>query len=162
MAYAAGQSVRQRTPEPASSGREATRPPARPRWMSWVPTAAILWGLAYGALRMWWIVHGAPPFGPRHVDLIVFANWNAVGLWVVAVVIAFVLRVSPWRGWLARAACVVCAMLLAACPLLLLDAVGGLLPGLGIEFYPAAFLSRAACFVEGILLGGSVVAYRRR
>jgi hypothetical protein len=46
--------------------------------------------------------------------------------------------------------------------LLLLDVVGGLLPGLGVAFDAMAFLSRAGCLVEGLLVGAVTVAYRRR
>jgi hypothetical protein len=59
-------------------------------------------------------------------------------------------------GW------VVCVALLSACPLLLLDAVGALLPGLFVHSPHVAFLSRAACLVEAILVCASTVAYRRR
>jgi hypothetical protein len=69
---------------------------------------------------------------------------------------------APWRWPLLAAAWGVCAALLVACPLLLLDVVWGLLPGSGVQFDVVAFASRAACLVEGVLVGGAAVAYRRR
>jgi hypothetical protein len=85
-----------------------------------------------------------------------------VGLCAAAAVVAFALTTAPWRWSLLAAAWGVCAALLVACPLLLLDVVWGLLPGSGVQFNAAAFASRAACLIEGILVGAAAVAYRRR
>jgi hypothetical protein len=30
------------------------QPPPAPRWMAWVPRAAVVWALAYGPARVWW------------------------------------------------------------------------------------------------------------
>lgn len=146
-------------PNPAANW---PHPPTAPLWMVWTPWAAIAWALAYGAVRVQWAVHGAPSFGPKNTDLIVFTGWGAVSLCAAATAVALALRTMRWHLPLFVAGCTVCLSLLAACPLLLLDAVGGLLPGIGIQFYPAAFLSRAGCFVLGLLIGASTVAYRRR
>ena len=40
--------------------RDAMKWPAAPRWMAWTPQAAVLWALAYGAVRVWWAVNGDP------------------------------------------------------------------------------------------------------
>ena len=133
-----------------------------PGWMAWTPQAAILWALAYGAVQVWWAVGGAPSFGPLGTDLTAFAGWDAVGLCAAAAGVALALMTAPWRWPLLVAAWGVSAALLVACARLLLDVVGGLLPGLGVPFHPVAFLSRAACLVEGILVGAAAVAYRRR
>ena len=138
------------------------QPPAAPKWMAWAPTAAIVWALAYGALRAWWAVVGAPSFGPLHTDLLVFTGWGAVGLCVAAAGAALALKTAPWRWPVLVAAWAVSAALLVACAMLLLDMVGGLLPGLGVQFHPVPFLSRAAGLGEGILVGAAAVAYRRR
>ena len=138
------------------------RPPEAPGWMTCTPWTAVLWALAYGSVRVWWAIHGAPSFGRPGFDLIFFSGWSAVGLCAAAGVIALALRAAPWRWPLLIAGWAVCAALLVACPLLLLDLVGGLLPGLGVAFHPVAFLSRAACLVEGILVGATAEAYRRR
>jgi hypothetical protein len=130
--------------------------------MTWVPQAAILWALAYGSVRVWWAVHGAPSFGRLGTDLLVFTGWRAIGLCAAAAGVALALTMARWWWPLLVAAWTVCAALLVACPLLLLDVVGGLLPGTGVPVQPVAFASRAACLVEGILVGAAAVAYRRR
>jgi hypothetical protein len=146
----------------AGQAVEWSQPPPEPKWMAWVPRAAVLWALAYGAVRVWWAVGGAPSFGPLGADLIAFAGWGAVGMCASAAGVALALMTAPRRWPLLVAAWGVSAALLAACAKLLLDVVGGLLPGLGVPFHPVAFLSRAACLVESILVGATAVAYRRR
>lgn len=162
MANRADVAAGQRALERPSRAVEWPRPPVAPGWMAWAPTAAVLWALAYGSLRVWWALGGAPSFGPLGTDLIVFSGWSAVGLCAAAAAVALALRTAPWRWPLLVAAWGVSAALLLACALLLLDAVGGLLPGLGVPFQPVPFASRAACLVEGILVGATAVAYRRR
>ena len=138
------------------------QPPPAPRWMAWVPQAAVVWALAYGAVRVWWAVGDAPSFPPLGTDLIGFTGWRAVGLCAAAAAVALALRTAPWRWPLFVAACGVSAALLAASALVLLDAVGGLLPGLGLRLHPVAFVSRAAAVAGGILVGAAARAYRRR
>ena len=133
-----------------------------PRWMTWVQRAAIACALGYTAPRIWWAMYGSPSFGPRHIDLIVFTGWSAVGLCAAAVGVAVALSRSGWSRALLAGAWAVSAAMLAAAAVLLLDVVGGLLPGLGVPFEPVGFASRAGCAVVGALLGASAVAYRRR
>lgn len=140
-------------------------PPPRagaPRWVVWAPRAAVVLALAYGAVRVWWAVAGAPSFGPRHADLIVFTGWGAVGLCAAAAAVALALLTAPWRLPLLLAAYGVSATLLLASALLLLNVIGAVLPGLGVPFHPVAFVSQAACAAEGILVSAAAVAYRRR
>jgi hypothetical protein len=141
---------------------EAVQPKAAPRWIEWAPQAAVVWALAYGTVRVWWAVFGAPPFGRLRFDLIVFTGWRAVGLCAAAAVVALALMKAPWRWPLFVAGWGVSAALLVACPLLLLDVLNALLPGLGVPFHPVAFLSRAGCLVASILLAMAAEAYRRR
>jgi hypothetical protein len=141
---------------------EWPQPPAAPRWMAWTPQAAVLWALAYGAIRVFWAVRGAPSFGPQHTDLIAFTGWRAVALCAAAAAVALALRTAPWRRLLLVAAWGVSAALALACPLLLLDVVSLLLPGSGVPFHPLAFVSRAACFAEAVLVAAAAEAYRRR
>ncbi len=145
----------------AGNSIEWSHPPAAPGWMAWTPHAAILWALAYGAVRVWWAARGAPSFGPLHFDLLFFSGWSAVSLCAAAAVVALALRLAPWLWSLLIAGWTVCLALMAACPLLLLDAFGALLPGLFVPLQPVAFLSRVACLVEAIFLGASSEAYRR-
>jgi hypothetical protein len=148
--------------ERAGYAMEWPQPPAEPKWIALTPTAAILWAFAYGAVQAWWAVVGAPSFGPLHPDLLVFTGWGAVGLCMAAASVALALKTAPWRWGLLVAAWAVSAALLVACAMLLLDIVGGVLPGLGVQFHLVPFLSRAACLGEGILVGAAAVAYRRR
>jgi hypothetical protein len=138
------------------------RPPLAPRWMIWVPQAAILWALVYGFVRVRWAIAGAPSFGPQHIDLMYLNSWTAVALCAAAALVALALRIAPWHWPLLVAACAVCAAHLVACPLLLLDVVSVLLPGLGLPFSAAGFFSRSGCLIQGVLVGASAVAFRRR
>jgi hypothetical protein len=141
---------------------ESPQPPAAPGWMDWAPRAAMLWALAYGAVRVWWAIAGSPSFGSGGTDLALFTGWGAVGLCAAAAGVALALTTAPWRWPLLIVAWVVIAAVLVACASLLLDVVGALLPGIGVAFHPVAFVNRAACLAGGILLGATAVAYRRR
>jgi hypothetical protein len=138
------------------------RPPEAPRWMALARDAAALWALAYGAIRVLWAITGAPSFGSGGTDLALFSGWGAVALCAAVGVTALALTAAPWRRPLLLAACALTAAVLAACALLLLDAVGALLPGMGVVFHPLAFVNRVGCLVGGIALGATAIAYRRR
>ena len=144
------------------SNRRGRVRPWRLTGLRGVAQAAILWALGYGAVRVWWAISGTPSFGRLAFDLMLFSGWRAIALCASAAIVAVVLRIATWRWFLLAAAWTVCAAHLVACPLLLLDPVGGLLPGMGVPFSSAACLSRSACLIEGILVGAIAVAYRRR
>ena len=146
----------------ANHSTEWPKAPMAPRWMGWTAQAALVWALAYGAVRVWWAIHGAPASGPLHLELIVFTGWRAVGLCAAAVIVVLALRTLQWHWLLLFAALGICAAHLVACPILLLDLVGALLPGLGMAYNAMACLSRAACLIEGLLVGATAVAYLRR
>lgn len=146
----------------ATEAMERSRRRAAPRWMAWAPPAALVWALAYGSVRVWWAAAGAPSFGPLGTDLIAFTGWWAVGLCAAAALVALGLWAAPWRRPLLVAGWGVSAALVAACPLLLLDVIGRLLPGLGLPFHLVAFASRVACLTGGVLVGAAAVVYRRR
>ncbi len=148
--------------EHADQATQRPPPPGAPRWMAWVPGAAVAWALAYGAVRIWWAMGDAKSSSPLGTDLIGFTGWRAVGLCAAAAGVALALRTAHWRWPLAVAAWGVSAALLAASALLLLDVVGALFPGLGVSFHPVAFVSRAASLAGAILVGATAVAYRRR
>ena len=162
MAKAANISVRQPAVNREANAPNWPRPPAAPGWIAWTPWAAVAWALAYGAIRVWWAIHGGPSSGPLHLDLMVFTGWGAVGLCAAAGVVAVALRTAPWNWTLLIAAWAVWAAHLMAGMIVLLDLVGALLPHLGVAFNVMAFLSRAGCLVEGVLVGAVAVAYRRR
>lgn len=141
---------------------ERPQPAPAPRWMTWVPPATLVWALAYGSVRIWWAIGDAPSPAPLGTDLIAFTGWGAVALCAAAAAITLAVRTGPWRWPLLVAAWGVSAALLAASALLLLDVIGGLLPGLGVAFHPVPFASRAASLAGGVLVGANAVAYRRR
>ena len=134
-----------------------------PRWMDWVPKAAIAWASAYGSVRIWWAIRGAPSVPPpQRTDLIAFSGWGAVALCAIAGSIAVALGRARWRRVLLFAAWGVSAALFATSALLLLDVVGVLFPGQGVQVRLVPLLSRAAALTMGVLLGATAEAYRRR
>jgi hypothetical protein len=137
--------------------------PVRPRAsLAWAPQAVLIWAVAYGSVRLYWAVDGAPSFPPIGTDLIGFTGWGAVALCVAAAVVAIMIRAAgTWRWPLLVAAWAVAGALVVACPLLLLDAVGLLIPGL-LPFHLGALLSRAACFAGALLMAATALAYQRR
>jgi hypothetical protein len=149
-----------------SRAAEAAAPgiPARP---DVVTVIALGVAVLYGALRVYWRFGHMPerlsPVGP---DLVVFTGWGAVALCASAALLLtamMTVRLSgPSRRLLLMGAWAVSIALIAAGALLLLDVVGGLLPGLGIEFFPLGALSKATCVGSGILLGRAARLYQRR
>ena len=146
----------------ADHSAEPPKPQPATRWMTWAPLATLAWALAYGAVRIWWAIDGAPSPSALGTDLIAFTGWGAVGLCVAAAGVTVALKTARWRWPLFVAAWAVSAALFAASAILLLDVVGGLFPGMGIRFHPVAFVSRAACLAGAVLVGATAVAYRRR
>ncbi|MGV9776878.1 hypothetical protein [Streptosporangium sp. NPDC003464] len=148
---------------PSAPGGPAPGAPARADGLT---GAALGLVVLYGALRVHWQSGHMPehlsPVGP---DLVVFTGWWAVvlcALAALALTVMMTARLSglPRRSLLVGAGAVSTA-LVAAGALLLLDVVGGILPGLGVGFYPLGALSRAACVGSGILLGRAARTYRR-
>lgn len=129
--------------------------------MSWAPWAVIGWAVLYGALRVYWAAGHAPRFAPMPDDLTI-AGWGAVGLCLAA--IAAAIAVLAWRRSVAVLVGVwaVVAAIAVACPLFLLDVVGGLFVGLGIPLNLVSAASRAGMLALAVLLAVSARAYRRR
>jgi hypothetical protein len=74
MAKAADATAVEPAVKRAGNAMEWPHPPTAPGWITWTPQAAVLGALAYGAVRVWWAVHGAPSFGPLRFDLIFFSG----------------------------------------------------------------------------------------
>jgi hypothetical protein len=133
-----------------------------PRWLPWAAPTALAWLLGYGSLQLWWTRGHRPSFGALGTDLMVVTGPAMVAVCGAAAIVAAVLvraprcRPAELAGWLMS------AVLVVACPLLLLDVVGRVLPGLGIPFDAMALVSRAACLVSAVLLAAAAVAHRRR
>lgn len=129
-------------------------------------TAALAVAVLYGALRIYWQLDGTPlDLSPRGGDLIGFSGWNAIGLCAVTALVAGALATVRTSGRARRAllatAGAVSVTLLGASAMLLLDVIGGILPGLGIRFYPLGALSRATGVAAAVLLILATLAYRR-
>ncbi|MFF5204533.1 hypothetical protein [Streptosporangium sp. NPDC000396] len=138
-----------------------------PSWTLWAPRALPAWALLYGAVQAYWaLTGGAPSMSPVGIDLIVFSGWKAVALCLAAVAITLAFgwageRIAVRRVLLAGAWTVSGALVVAAA-LFLLDVVGGLLPGIGVRFFPAGFLSRTACLAGALLMGAVALTQQRR
>lgn len=123
-----------------------------------------VWFLAYLSVRLHWTLTGSTPaFPPLGTDLMVFTGWSSVALCAAAAAVAAGLSLArSWHALLAVAGWCVTAALVLSCPLLLLDVVGLLLPGLGLPFDLGALISRAVCLAGALALARSLVDYRRR
>jgi hypothetical protein len=125
---------------------------------------ALVVAAGYGTLRLFWVLGERPWLPPSGDDLLVFSDWGVVALCAAAVLLAVVFarrRNSAGSGWLAPAGAVVTFGLLAASSLLLLDVVGLLLPGLGVQFHLGAFLSRLGCLTVALTLASTSTLWRR-
>ncbi|MBC6463179.1 hypothetical protein [Actinomadura sp. HBU206391] len=157
--------------EPAHATVEATpvdeATPAAPSWRRWSAQIGLVWVTLYGALRIHWELGHMPgdlsPVGP---DLVAFTGWPSVGLCAAAALVLIALMTVRGSGlirWtLLLAAWAAGVSLVAAGAMLLLDVIGGILPGLGIRFYPLGALSRVACVGAGVLVVLSARSYQRR
>jgi hypothetical protein len=132
----------------------------------WAPPVAVASAVGYGALRLYWVLGERPWLPPTGDDLLAFSDWGAVVLCAGAALVAAALALTTPRGWALRglgaAGGVVTVGLLAASAVLLLDAVGLLLPGLGVPFHLGAFLSRLGALLVAVATGATVLAAHRR
>ncbi|MGW4826107.1 hypothetical protein ACWEOG_00895 [Amycolatopsis japonica] len=148
-----------------SQGSAAAKKPTT--WSSWTPRALLAWSLLYSALQAYWTFVASPPrMSPVGVDLIAFSGWKAIVLCLAGAAITFALGRGGQRAAVQRvlviASWAVSGMLVVAAALFLLDVVGGLLPGIGVQFFPLGFLSRTACLVGAALMAMVAVTHTRR
>ncbi|MFD1936291.1 MULTISPECIES: hypothetical protein [Nonomuraea] len=130
------------------------------RWMTWTPWAALVGAVAYGAVQAYWAAGRAPAWVLG--SDVMFPSWVVISLCAGVALVVAGLQVSRGRLPLVLAAYALGMSLLSASAMLLLDVVGGILPGLGIPRDPAAFLSRASCAAVGLLAGATALAWQRR
>jgi len=128
-----------------------------------LPWLVVAWAVAYGSLRLYWAITGAPWFPPIGTDLLVFTGWGSVGLCAAAAATAVALhRARSWRPALAATAWAVCAAIALACAVLLPEFVGVLFLQFGPPFHPGALASRLACVTGAVLLALAAARYQRR
>ncbi|MBO2463506.1 hypothetical protein [Actinomadura violacea] len=136
-----------------------------------LPLIALAWATGYGLLRVFWASGHQPDtkLSPIGTDLVAFTGWASAALCGAAALVLLALAHPRANrlGRLPRAALLLAAWTAAVClvasgALLLLDVIGGILPGMGLRFYPVGALSRAACVATGVLTGLSARAYARR
>ncbi|MWA02561.1 hypothetical protein F8568_019710 [Actinomadura sp. LD22] len=152
-----------------SHGQSRTITP-RAAWRGRLPLVALAWVTAYGGLRIYWAAgHRPARLSPIGTDLVVFTGWASAVLCGAAALVLAVLMLPAARALsraprlaLIAAGWAVGAALTAAGAMLLLDVVGGILPGLGLGLHPLGALSRAACVAAGVMTGLSARAYARR
>ena len=145
----------------------ATKPgTGPPRWLTAVTA---IWLLGYAVVRL--AVLAADDLGPLSAtgpDLIVLAGLSGVGVLVAALVAvcaqAVLVRVDAprWTRILVSAVgAVTSAALMIAGATILLDLVGGVLPGLGVVFYPLGAMIRLGCVLAAVLIAAHTWQYWR-
>lgn len=148
---------------PTPGGRAPTAPGRRRRIVLTLITVG--WLLGYAVLRAAWTVLGPPAeLSAVGVDLVLLTGWPGVGTLLAAAVIVTAQAVAAGRHdspaprttagtvALTLAGLVLAAALILAGALILLDLVGGVLPGLGVAFFPLGAASRAACIGAAVLI----------
>lgn len=141
------------------SHRRAASPIVGPR--AWFTTLTASWLVGYAVVRVVLMaIDVSVPLSAIGSDLIVLAEPAAAGtlaLGLLAVGAQARLRRSAATARLRLLATViggsVAAALMAASALVILDLVGGLLPGLGVPFFAWGALNRLGCAIAAVLLG---------
>lgn len=126
---------------------------------------AVGWLLAYAGVRVAWTVLGAPSgLSATGDDLVLLTGWPGVGVLVGAAAIVTIQaavgshrtapppRTTPGTTVLTVAGLVPAAALILAGAFILLDLVGGVLPGLGVSFFPLGAVSRVGCVGAAVLI----------
>jgi len=126
---------------------------------------ALVWALTYGAVRTYWQLDGAPShLSAIGSDLVVFTGWWGVMLCGAAALLAAMMLRPGCRAAVPVlvGATVVALALTAAAVMLVLDLVGNVFPGMGIDRYPVGAASRVACVTSGVLLGLAARSFRQQ
>lgn len=134
---------------------------AVPVWMSWVPRLAVGWAVAYGGVRVWFATRHGPEWKLPTGDLLI-SDWVSVAACLASAAVVIALEAWPRSRLTIGVAWSVAAGWVAACALILLDFVGGVLPGLGIPFDFPGLLSRLGGLTGAALLAGTALARQRQ
>jgi hypothetical protein len=159
------------------------------RWPEWVPFAAALWSLTYGALGIFWYLGGAGfPFGAGHdpaAHLTVLERVQvrsaapAIAALGVITAAAAIVMARAWGRGLARAALLTCAwttavwlalgipdfrvlVIVAYTPILLIGAPFGWPEDVRLfEAVPWPVVNQLVCMGGGLLWAATATAYQR-
>lgn len=126
----------------------------------WAPWAAASWALVYAAIQVGWLVGEAPRWG-RGADL-TLPSTAVIGMCVAVAAVVAALKATGGRTILVVAAWALSVLLGGASAMLLLDVVGGILPGMGIPRDGFGFLSRLGCLAVAVFSGATALTYQRR
>jgi hypothetical protein len=138
-----------------------TRTAVVPRvWMAWAPRLALLWAAAYGVVRVWFAT-GHGPAWKLPTDLLI-SDWASAVACLLSAVTVVALDAWPRSRPLIGLTWALAAGWVAACAFVLLDFVGGVLPGLGIPFDFPGLLSRLGGLTGAVLLAGTALARQRQ
>jgi hypothetical protein len=129
-------------------------------WAVWSPRAAPVAAAGYGTVQAYWAVAGAPRW-VLGFDVVI-SGWPIVAVCVAGAAVVLGRPRGAQGRMLIGATLAVAAVLAGAAAPILLDVVGGLLPGLGIPRDGAGFLSRATCLAVGVLVGATALSWRRQ
>jgi hypothetical protein len=129
--------------------------------VGWTARAALGWAIAYGCVRVWFATGHAPDWELPGADLLV-PYWVAVAGCVVSAAAVLAVGERPRDRILIGALWAIAAGWVAAAAFVLLDVVGGVLPGLGIPFDLNGMLSRLAALAGAVLLGRTALIHQRQ
>ena len=151
------------TQAPQQPAPESHRPAARPGIGPpvWFTILVAGWLVGYTVVRLVLMrIEVSVPLSAIGPDLIVLTGPTALVVLVVSLLAvgaqSGLLRrpISPQLRWLvAGTGTLSAAVLMAASALVILDLVGGLLPGLGVPFFPWGALSRLSAVIAAVLAG---------
>jgi len=136
------------------------RPPDR------LAVAALITASGYAAVRACWQIAGTPDdLSSAGPDLVMFDGWWGVALCLAAAALAAAMlrpRSASSVPALMIAGTLISLALVGAAAMIVLDAIGGLFPGLGVELFPLGAASRTTCISAGLLLALATRSMHRR
>ncbi|WP_214324009.1 hypothetical protein [Nonomuraea sediminis] len=128
--------------------------------LSWAPWLTGALATAYAILQSTWLLAGTPTWALSSSDLTT-PRGLVIGACLAVIAVVAALKVTGGRWPLVVAAWALSLLLTCSAAMILLDFVGGILPGLGIPHDPAGFASRAACLVVAAFSAVTALSYQR-
>ncbi|MFI6601054.1 hypothetical protein ACIBHX_32815 [Nonomuraea sp. NPDC050536] len=127
---------------------------------SWAPPLAVVLAAAYAILQVTWLLTGTPTWVLSHSDLTT-PRELVIGACLAVIAVVVALKVVGGRWPLVVAAWALSLLLTCSAAMILLDFVGGILPGLGIPHDPAGLASRVACLAVAACSAVTALSYQR-